>query len=283
METQNQPVVPKKGRWSEKWTQIRSRWTAFKTQHPKKALTLKLSGVLMGLGGFSIFLLFFLTRIGAFGALPSRQALSDIHNHNASEVYSVDGKLLGKYFIENRTNIPYESISPDIINALVATEDARFFEHKGVDTRAWLRVLVKTILLSNQSSGGGSTLSQQLAKNLFPRKSYLVLSVPINKIREMYIARRLEQVYSKDELLNLYLNTVPFGGNIYGVEVACRQFFGRSADEISTEEAAVLIGMLKANTYYHPVRHPERAQKRRNDVLQQKVKYQYLDSDVGDS
>lgn len=279
MDTQNQPLPTN----PSKWAQIKVRWTDFSKKYPRRSLVLKWGGRLMLLGFGSIALLFALVRFGAFGQLPSKDALKAIQNHNASEVYSIDGKLLGKYYIENRTNIPYEAISPDILNALVATEDARFFEHKGVDMRAWLRVLLKTILLSDESAGGGSTLSQQLAKNLFPRKSYKILSIPINKIKEMYIARRLEKVYSKDELLGLYLNTVPFGGNIYGVEVAAQQFFGHSATDVKTEEAAVLVGMLKANTYYNPVRHPERAKKRRDVVLRQMVKYKYLESSSCDS
>ncbi|MEM9820791.1 MAG: transglycosylase domain-containing protein [Bacteroidota bacterium] len=284
MDTQQQPDLPQdKNKWKKGWSALKERWSTFQFKMPERAQLFKWAKWSFGLGlGFALLLLFFI-RVGIFGRLPSKTELLSIQNDNASEVYSIDGQLLGKYFIENRTNIPYDAISPDIVNALVATEDARFFEHKGVDTRAWLRVLFKTILLNDGSSGGGSTLSQQLAKNLYPRKQFWLLSTPINKVREMFIARRLESVYSKDALLSLYLNTVPFGGNIYGVEVAARQLFGRSATDIKTEEAAVLVGMLKANTYYNPVRNPERAQQRRNVVLQQMAKYKYLAPSVCDS
>lgn len=173
--------------------------------------------------------------------------------------------------------------SLDLINALVATEDARFFEHSGIDVRAAVRVLVKSILLMDESSGGGSTLSQQLAKNLYPRQEYLILSMVVNKMREMLVARRLENVYAKEELLRLYLNTVSFGEGIFGIKVAAQRFFNKSPETLNLEEAAVLVGMLKATTYYSPVRHPENAVRRRNIVLGQMVRYGYLDTTVKDS
>lgn len=243
----------------------------------KAILFLPLLGILF------VGILFLLVYFNVFGEIPTTQDLQLIQNNTASEIYSSDGVMLGKYYTENRISIPYEDISPYLVNALIATEDARFFEHSGVDTRAWLRVIGKTIMLNDESAGGGSTLSQQLAKNLFPRKRYKFLSILINKIKETYIARRLEKVYSKNELISLYLNTVPFGGNIYGVEVASRQFFNKTAKEIAPESAAVLVGMLKANTYYHPVKHPERAEKRRNIVLQQMEKYEYISTRQRDS
>ena len=158
--------------------------------------------------------------------------LKNIENATASEVYSSNGVLMGKYFKENRVNVGLNEISDHFKNALVATEDARFFEHRGIDVRAWVRVFFKTILMQDQSGGGGSTISQQLAKNLFKRKRHRVLEVPINKIREMMVARRLENIYSKDELLALYLNTVPFSRNIYGVQVASQQFFNNTPTDI---------------------------------------------------
>ena len=259
------------------------RWHRFRHIYPNASLLIKYVGLLFGAGITSILLLFFLVRIGIFGRIPSQQDLAAIQNYTASEVYSADSVLLGKYYIENRKVVDYDDISPDIVNALIATEDARFFEHRGVDLRAWGRVLIKTVLLSRTSSGGGSTLSQQLAKNLFPRRNYWILTIPVNKIKEMYVARRLEKVYSKDELISLYLNTVPFGGNMFGVEVAAKQLFNSTAKHIQTENAATLVGMLKANTYYSPIRHPERAQKRRNVVLSQMAKYGYLEAQKVDS
>ena len=164
-----------------------------------------------------------------------------------------NGKSFGKYFIENRTNVNYNSISPHIIQALIATEDQRFYQHHGIDIRSWARVLFKSILLSDQSSGGGSTISQQLAKNLYPRKDYWICTTPINKITEMMIALRLERTYNKEEILTWYLNTVPFGNSIFGIDVACKQLFNSDPEDINIEEAAVLVGMLKATGVYSPL------------------------------
>ena len=244
----------------EKWQKWKDRYLQFKEKRPWMAPVLLWGGGAFTLGASSLLGLFLLVWAGVFGRMPSQQQLRDIQNHAAAEVYGADGKLLGKYYIENRKNVPIDGISKDITNALVATEDARFFEHSGIDFRAWVRVLLRTVLMGDESGGGGSTISQQLAKNLFKRQRYWLASIPINKFQEMIIARRLEKVYSKEELLNLYLNTVPFGGNIYGVEVAANQFFNTTAKEVSTEQAAVLVGMLKANTTYNPVRNPERSQ-----------------------
>ncbi|MFK8104203.1 MAG: penicillin-binding protein 1A, partial [Saprospiraceae bacterium] len=256
---------------------------SFQAKYPKVARGLMYAGW-TAMAGFGS-LLFFCSLIyfGAFGSLPSKTALKAIQNNTAAEVYSADGQILGKYYVENRINVAYEDISPNLINALIATEDSRFFDHKGVDLRAWVRVLLRTVLLRDQSGGGGSTLSQQLAKNLFPRKKHFMLSTPINKVKEMFIARRLEKVYTKEELLSLYLNTVPFGGNVFGISVASKRLFNTTPKEIKTEEAAVLIGMLKANTSYHPVLHPKRALRRRNTVLNQMQKYEYLKPEVCDS
>ncbi len=134
-----------------------------------------------------------------------------------------------------------------------------------------------------EAAGGGSTISQQLAKNLFPRQHYSVLTLPVSKIKEITVATRLEDMYEKDEILMLYLNTVPFGGNVYGIEAASKRFFNKSAKELKTEEAATLIGMLKATTYYSPRLYPDRSQQRRNVVLSQMAKYNYLTEAQRDS
>lgn len=218
-----------------------------------------------------------------WGPLPSRERLAKIENPTSAEVYSIDQELLGKYFIENRTNVSYQAISSKLVNALLATEDIRFFEHDGVDRPSLGRVLVKTLLLQKQSAGGGSTLTQQLAKNLFPREDYGFMSLPVNKVREMVIARRLEEILSKEEILAFYLNTVSFGDNAFGIESACHRFFNTTASEIRQEDAAVLVAMLKAPTSYNPRRYPERAQKRRNLVLNQLARYDYLSPDLRDS
>ncbi len=234
-------------------------------------------------GAFSVLGLLYAVYAGWFGELPNYAELKDIRNHTASEVYSFDGKLLGRYYIENRTVTTIDKVPSSLLNALVATEDARFYEHQGIDYRSLGRVLVKSVLLQNESSGGGSTLTQQLAKNLFPRQRHGLLTMPVNKIREAFIAHRMENLYAKEEILMLYLNTVPFGGNVYGIEAASRRFFNRSATNLQVEESAVLVGMLKATTAYSPRLYPERAQQRRNVVLGQMNKYQYLSNSAKDS
>lgn len=216
-------------------------------------------------------------------SIPSRSELKYVQNYTASEIYSEDGVLLGRYYLQDRTNVPYEKIAPHVIEALIATEDARFYKHKGVDTRGMIRVAVKSILLQNESSGGGSTISQQLAKNLFPRKQYWMFSLPLNKLREMMIARKIEDVFTKEDILTLYLNTVPFGDNAYGISSASSRFFNTTPDKLKVEEGAVLIGMLKATTAYNPKRNPERSETRRNVVLGQMNKYGYLSGTALDS
>ncbi len=210
------------------------------------------------------------------GPLPSYIELQNIEQRKASEVYAADGQSMGKFFVENRTPVDYHQIAPHLIEAVLAVEDVRFFNHQGIDWRAMMRVLFKSILIGDEASGGGSTITQQLAKNLYPRKRYGLFSLPINKFREITIARRLELIYTKEEILELYLNTVPFGGNIFGVEVACKQFFNSNSRDIKIEEAAVLAGMLKGTSRYNPIRNKVLAYKRRNLVLFQMFKYNYL-------
>jgi penicillin-binding protein 1A len=217
---------------------------------------------------------------GLFGALPSQDELANIRQQQASLVYSTDARLIGKFFAQNRTNIAFEDFPEVLVQALVATEDARFWEHDGVDLRATARVLVKSVLLGDRSGGGGSTLSQQLAKNLYGRKSYGRLSMPVAKTREIIIARRLEAIYSKTELLELYLNTVPFGEDVFGVEAAAMRFFGQPASKLTVVQAATLVGLLKANTAYNPRLYPEKALERRNVVLRQMEKAGYLTAEA---
>lgn len=237
---------------------------------------LKIIALLGLLGCFAVLVLYFMVLSGSFGEIPNKAALKAIKNANASEVYSADKKLLGKYYIQNRTELEYDDISPAAVNALVATEDARFYEHSGIDYRSLGRVVVKTILLQKENSGGGSTISQQLAKNLYPRQHYPIIGIVVNKFREMIIAQRLEEIYDKKEMVTLYLNTVPFGGNVFGIEAGAQRFFNTSAEKLKPEQAAVLIGMLKATTSYNPRLYPEKSLKRRNVVLGQMVKYGYL-------
>lgn len=229
---------------------------------------------------FLIGAVFFLAvSTGFFGEIPSKRKLKKLENDTASEIFSADSVLLGKYYIYDRTNVDFNDISPYVIQALIATEDVRFYKHSGVDYRSLGRVFIKSLLMKEERSGGGSTISQQLAKNLFPRKSYGRITIPVSKLKEILIARRLESVYSKDEILTLYLNTVPFGENAYGIEAAAERFFNKNPDQLKLEEAAVLVGMLKANTTYNPRRNPETSRKRRNVVLDQMAKYEFISTD----
>jgi len=241
-------------------------------------LLLKIFGVFFLL----LCLFFFVVYLGFLGDVPTNEQLEKIKKAQSSEVYSADGKLLGKYYIENRSNVSYDEISPNVINALIATEDSRFYKHRGIDEMALLRVFVKTILLRERSSGGGSTLSQQIAKNLYPRNNLGIFSMPVNKLRESIIAYRLERIYTKKEILKLYLNTVPFGESTYGIEVASERFFHKKPSELSVDEAAILIGMLKANHLYNPRLHPQNSLKRRNVVISQMVKCKYLTEKEGE-
>ena len=221
--------------------------------------------------------------IGFWGTLPTYDELRHIRNDEASMLYTKDGEMIGKYYIENRTNINYKNIPSNAIDALVATEDARFYQHEGVDKISMARVFFKTFLLGKRSSGGGSTISQQLAKNLYPREEQPVNLLPIIKLKEMFIAHRLENIYSKNEILTLYLNTVYFGENTFGLESAAQKYFSVSATELNQSQAATLIGMLKGPSYYNPRIHPERALRRRNTVINQMVKYNFLTAQEGES
>ncbi|MEZ4774567.1 MAG: transglycosylase domain-containing protein [Bacteroidia bacterium] len=215
--------------------------------------------------------------------LPASDELAHISNPTASEVYSIDGVLLGKFYLENRKDVSFSELPRHLIDALVATEDVRFFSHDGVDTRSLIRVFVKSLILRSESAGGGSTITQQLAKNLFPRQTFALFSLPINKVRESEIAHRLEKIYTKEEIMVLYLNTVSFGENVFGLEVAANRFFNTTTAQLTPEQSAVLIGMLKAPTAYNPRIHPDAAQGRRNVVFSQMVKYDFVPEATGDS
>lgn len=213
---------------------------------------------------------------GLWGALPSNKELKELSQYRASEIYDINNELIGKFYIENRQPIPLDSIPEHVVNALISTEDARFFEHSGIDTRSLFRVAIKSILLQDKSAGGGSTLTQQLAKNLFKRREFSIFTLPVAKCKEIFIAKRLESIYEKDRILELYLNSAPFSGNTNGIESASRKIFNKPTQKLTVAEGATLIGTLKATTYYNPYRHPERSTNRRNVVLQQMFKYHYL-------
>ncbi|WP_422083994.1 transglycosylase domain-containing protein [Ulvibacterium sp.] len=234
---------------------------------------------------FTIALTVFILSIyfGAWGRLPSKKELSHFQYQKASEVYTADSVLIGKYYLYDRQPIPYESLPQYLLDALIAIEDERFFSHSGIDYPSLFRVAIKTILMQDQTAGGGSTLTQQLAKNLFPRKERKSANIVINKVKEMIIASRLEDIYSKQEILTHYLNTVSFGGNTFGIESASLKFFNKRAIDLRIEEAATLVGMLKATYSYNPQLFPEKGLNRRNLVLQSMAHNDFLTEEEKDS
>lgn len=228
-----------------------------------------------------VFILFGIISIGGFGEMPSLQELENPESNLASEIFSADQKVIGKYFIENRSNIHYEDLSPHLVNALIATEDIRFENHSGVDFKAVGRVILGFF---TGGKGGGSTITQQLAKNLFPRReNQNIFSFTITKLKEWVMAIKLERNFSKQEILALYFNTVPFGSQAYGIKSASKIYYNKSPDKLKVEEAAMLIGLLKGQTWYSPVRNPERAIKRREVVLNQMSRYDFITETVYDS
>src|SRR6201992_2332318 len=225
----------------------------------------------IGLGAFILFLV--LINLGVFGSLPSLKELENPSITLATEVFAEDGTPMGKYYKDkgNRSNVEFKDISPNVVNALVATEDERFFEHSGIDGYSVMRAVVKL-----GRDGGGSTITQQLAKNLLDQGSKNFVRRFIEKLKEWIIAIKLERNFTKQELLALYLNEVPFGDNIYGIRNASRTFFQKEPDRLSIDEAAVLIGMLKGNTIYNPRKNPKMAIQRRNTVINQMVKNKFV-------
>lgn len=265
---------PQKASWAK--STIKFLWIAF----------------VAGVFGFILFVWMVSTNfLGLFGALPDFKALENPDSELASELYSSDGLLLGTYFRENRSPVTYEELAPNLVDALIATEDIRFDEHSGIDFKAMARVFVKSILLG-QDAGGGSTLSQQTAKNLFKTRTAesqgTLSSIPglrmlIIKTKEWIVATQLEKAYTKNEILTLYLNTSEFGSNAYGIKTAANTFFGKDPDELEIQESAVLVGLFKAPTYYSPVYNPENSLRRRNTVLGQMRNNGYITETAFDS
>ena len=229
-----------------------------------------------------VLLLFTAISMGWLGFMPSFEELENPKSNLASEVISADQELLGKYYIENRSNIHYSDLSPNLIQAIIATEDARFEKHSGIDVKALFRVTYG-VLTGNQK-GGGSTITQQLAKNLFPRgENRNIFEMVFIKLKEWVTAVKLERNYTKQEIIAMYFNTVDFGSNSFGIKSASKTFFNKAPKELNVEESAMLVGMLKAPSWFNPVRNPERAIKRREVVLHQMEKYGYLSEKAYDS
>jgi len=198
-----------------------------------------------------------------FGPLPSFQQIENPKSNLASEVISDDGKMLGTYYYENRSNADYNKLSKNVINALIANEDSRFYEHSGIDFRRVLSIAFRF------GHGGASTISQQLAKNLLVRRSRFdnPFNILVQKMKEWIVAIRLERNYTKEEIIRLYLNTVDFGNNAFGIKMAAQTYFNTSPDKLSISQAALLIGLVKGPSYYSATRNPARSLNRRNVVL----------------
>jgi len=227
------------------------------------------------------FVIFFGIAQGWFGSMPSFEELENPERNLASEVYSSDGYMLGTYYIENRSDIHFEDLPPYLVQALLATEDIRFYNHAGVDIKALGRVAYG--LLTGNYRGGGSTLTQQLAKNLFPRGNLSKFQLVGRKLKEWVTAIKLEKNYSKEEIMAMYLNTVSYGHHAFGIKSAARTFFNKTVDSLSLPEAALLVGVVNAPTWYSPIRNPERAFDRRNLVLSQMLKYDFINDSIFDT
>ncbi|HWZ02444.1 MAG TPA: transglycosylase domain-containing protein, partial [Mucilaginibacter sp.] len=227
---------------------------------------------------FSLFvLLLVITYFGLFGQLPSFRDLENPKSNQASEVISADGtSVLGTYYIQNRSSVTFSQLSPNVVNALIATEDSRFYDHSGIDFRRLLTIPLLNLFGSKQ---GGSTITQQLAKNLFSgaegaHNPFIRLT---QKLKEWIIAVRLERRYTKQEIITMYLNTVDFGAyNTFGIKSAAHTYFNVTPDKLTPDQAAVLVGMVKGPGIYSPIRHPDRALNRRNLILGLMEKQGYL-------
>ncbi len=218
-----------------------------------------------------VILIFLFANFGVFGKMPSLQELENPEADLASEVYTADAKLMGKYYAENRSEIKYNQISPNIVHALIATEDQNFYDHSGIDARAVARAVIKL-----GTDGGGSPITQQLAKMMLGQGRGNVITRGMQKIKEWIIAVKLERNFTKEEIITLYLNRAPWGNN-YGIRNASRTYFQKEPSELNIEEAAVLVGMLKG-FIYEPIRHPVASLNRRNTVIERMVdcKQKYL-------
>lgn len=215
------------------------------------------------------------TNMGLFGKMPSLEEIQNPTASIASEVYSDDGRAMGKYYLEDRSPVDIKLISPNVIKALIATEDERFYEHSGIDGRSMVRAVAGVLTLN--PSGGASTITQQLALNMFGgSRSFNKIQRAMQKIKEWIIAVKLERNFTKDEIISYYLNTVSFGETIFGIRNAALTFFQKEPIDLTVDEAALLVGILKANTTYNPRLHPEASKNRRNVVIEQMVRNNFV-------
>jgi len=238
----------------------------------------------------AILIVLLLLAVWAFADIPSFEELENPDSKLATQIIAEDGEILNTFHIENRSYVAYGDLSPHLVNAAVATEDVRFYSHSGIDFISLGRVLFKTLLMGDTGQGGGSTITQQLAKTLYPRADvrsripgvYQVRMVWI-KLKEWITAVKLERNYTKDEIMDMYMNAIFFGSNAYGVKAASQTFFGKNPSELTVEESAMLVGMVNKPTRYNPALNPDKALVRRNFVIGQMEKAGYLTEAQRDS
>lgn len=238
-----------------------------------KAMWITFAALVLFVAGF-----FVLVYNGVIGYMPPVEELKNPQDKFASVLYTADGQELGRYFRNtgNRVYADFDEISPEVVDALIATEDVRFNEHSGIDLKAVFRAMIKTVLMGQKNAGGGSTITQQLAKQLYTPPSSGLISRAMQKPIEWMIAIKLERYYSKEEILKMYLNQFDFLYNAVGIKSAAKVYFNKEASELNTLEAATLVGMVKNPSYFNPVRKPERTRQRRNVVLEQMYKADML-------
>ncbi len=247
-----------------------------KSNEPSKAVSIFWKIFLYAWG--AVFLLIFLIYVGLFGKLPSIEELENPSLMSSSEIYADDGTLMGKFYLKDRINVKYQDISPFVIRALIATEDERFYDHSGIDIKSLVRAIV---FLGRE--GGASTITQQTAKALLGQQSRKSVTRVIEKLKEWIVAIRLEKNFTKEEIITLYLNMVNYGEETYGIRNAAKTYFQKEPGQLAVEEAAVLVGVLKGSTRYNPRRNPKAAMSRRNTVLDQMVRNDFLTKDEAKS
>ena len=233
------------------------------------------------------FVILLVIGVGLFARIPSFEELENPESKEATLLLAEDGEVLSTYHIENRSYVSYEDLSPYVVEAAVATEDVRFYEHSGIDFRSLARVGVKTLLLGQSSQGGGSTITQQLAKTLYPRENLgkripvvWQMKMVVTKMKEWITAVKLERNYTKEEIMDMYMNAVFFGSSAYGIRSASHTFFDKEPSELTVEEAATLVGMINKPTRYNPALNPEQSLERRDFVLGRMEKAGYLNRPV---
>lgn len=220
------------------------------------------------IGAALVFIFILCLSLGLFGAMPSFEELENPQSNLATQILTSDGELLGRFYKENRTNATYQELPPSLIKALVSTEDRRFYEHSGIDAKSLMRVIFKTLILNQSESGGGSTLTQQLAKNLYGRPTVnSKFDLVLIKLKEWVTSAKLERRYTKEEIITMYLNTIPYIYDASGVKTAAKTFFNKDVKDLTVDESAILVGMVNNPALFNPVRFPEKCIERRNVVL----------------